>query len=35
MEWHATHRNVFAQMLATFGERDAERAGCFHRVIEE
>ncbi|MDT4855467.1 hypothetical protein FQZ97_898210 [compost metagenome] len=35
MERHTTHWNVFAQVLTTFGERNAQCAGRFHRIIEE
>ena len=32
---HAAHRNVLAQMLAALGQRDVQRFGGFHRVLEE
>jgi hypothetical protein len=35
MHRHATHRDIIAQMLAPFGQRDIKRLGSGHRIIEK
>jgi hypothetical protein len=35
MPRHAAHRNIFALMLAAFGQRDIERACSLNRIVEK